>query len=144
MFKKAFYQWQNSFKATWPSLLTEPDSEKVNVDKTKMESVISVLETFLPNLDPDNKVITLMWAADSINASEMLFETDLNLDFDALKEFIEEQAAQQDQSQTGPGAETGEEPPQDDAGDAPQKPEPKVAQAKETPPEPRPKKLRAA
>lgn len=134
-YKKAFYQWQNSFKPVWPSLLTEPDSEKVGVDKTKMESVISVLETFLPNLDPGNKVTTLMWAADAISASEMLFEKALNLDVDSLTEFVEEQAKQAEATPDGP---------EETAGDVPQRPEPKVAAAQQTPPEPRPKRLQAA
>ena len=86
-YKEAFYKWKASFKATWPSLLTEPDSEKVNVDKTKMESIISILETLAPQMDPENKVKLLQWAVDNLNQNELIFQTPLSLDWEALRDY---------------------------------------------------------
>ena len=83
-YKTAFYQWQTSFKAEWPSLLEEPDSEKVKVDKTRMKAVVSLIETFLPNCDPDNKARVLQWAADNFNSVKLLFSSPLELDWEAL------------------------------------------------------------
>lgn len=101
-YKAAFMRWQNSFKAVWPNLLTEPDSEKVNVDKTKLESIVSVLETLLPQLDPHNKAVLLQWAVDNVNSSRMLFTTALDLDSDQLAEFIAEQQKKLDEAPEAP------------------------------------------
>jgi hypothetical protein len=119
-YKQAFFEIQNSFKADWPSLLTEPDSEKVKVDETKLKAITSVVEIFASNLDPENKALLLQWAADNINESEMLFDTPLELDWDALLKFVQEQQKkQEEQAQMGgmggpPGAggdDEGEMPP---------------------------------
>ncbi len=40
-YETAFYAWKNAFKATWPNLLTEPDSEKVKTDDVIMKEDIS-------------------------------------------------------------------------------------------------------
>lgn len=108
-YKEAFYYWQNNFKAKWPSLLTEPDSEKIKVDETKLKAISSVIEVFMPNLDPENKAVLLQWAADNINESEMLFATPLELDWEALLKFVQDQQKQQEQmAQAGPEGAPGE------------------------------------
>ena len=107
-YKECFYYWQNNFKAKWPSLLTEPDSEKIKVDETKLKAISSVIEVFMPSLDPENKAILLQWAADNINESEMLFATPLELDWEALLKFVQDQQKQQEQmAQAGPGQAPG-------------------------------------
>lgn len=96
-YKDAFYQWKNSFSAEWPSLLTEPDSEKIKVEETKFKSAIAAVEVLLPNLDPTNKVKLIQFLADSFNANKLLFPDPLILDWDALEEYVEEQTAKQEE-----------------------------------------------
>ena len=83
-YEAAFYQWQKSFSAEWPSLLEEPDSEKVKVSETKLRAITSMVEVFLPNADPDNKARVLQWAADNLNAEKQMFTAPLELDWEAL------------------------------------------------------------
>lgn len=86
-YKTAFYQWKNSFVATWPSLLTEPDSEKIKVEETKHKTIVAVLEVLVPILDPENKATVVQWAQDNLNENKMLFTTPLELDIEALKNY---------------------------------------------------------
>ena len=83
-YEAAFYQWKKSFSAEWPSLLEEPDSEKVKVSETKLRAITSMVEVFLPNADPENKARVLQWAADNVNSEKQLFNTPLELDWEAL------------------------------------------------------------
>lgn len=83
-YEEAFYDWRNSFVAEWPSLLTEPDSEKIKVDDTKLKAIIGLLGALLPLLDPDNRATTVQWAADNFNELELLFTSPLLLDYEAL------------------------------------------------------------
>jgi hypothetical protein len=113
-FKEAFYQWSNSFKAQWPSLLIEPDSEKIKVQETKYKSVVAIIEVIATQLDPQNKAKLFMWAQDIINENTMLFPYQLDLDFEALEEHLEEQKDQQEQlqeQQESQGEEGVDEPP---------------------------------
>jgi hypothetical protein len=86
-YKDAFFRWQNSFKAVWPNLLTEPDSEKVKTDDVKLKAIIATVEVFGPLLDPENKVTLLMWAADNVNENKLMFTSPLVLDAKALEEY---------------------------------------------------------
>ena len=54
-YETAFFQWKNSFRAKWPNLLKEPDSEMVKVDETIMKAAIATIEVLVPILDPENK-----------------------------------------------------------------------------------------
>lgn len=86
-YEVAFYQWSNSFTAVWPSLLVEPDSEKIKVDDVKLKAVIALLEVLLPVMDPENRVATIQWACDNFNALKLLFPVLLELDYDALESY---------------------------------------------------------
>lgn len=83
----SFYEWKNSFEAVWPSLLREPDSEKIKVEDTKLKAVIAMVQVLAPMLDPENKATLVEWAQDNFNMFEMMFEVHLALDIDALKEY---------------------------------------------------------
>jgi hypothetical protein len=98
-FEDAFYEWSNNFTAEWPSLLIEPDSEKAKSEKVKLESLISMVEVLSPTLDPSNRARVFQWVQDNVNSNKMLFSTPLNLDFDAMVQFAEQQQAQQQQMQ---------------------------------------------
>jgi hypothetical protein len=86
-YTKAYYDWRNNFAATWPSLLTEPDSEKVKVADVKLKAIIALLEVMLPQADPDNKAAILAWASDNINDLKLMFPTPLTLDVEAMANF---------------------------------------------------------
>lgn len=85
-FEAAFYRWENSFKAEWPNLLEEPDSEKVKVDDVKLRALIAVLQVYMPLMDPENLIILAQFVADNINEMRLLFGSPLNFEYDKLKE----------------------------------------------------------
>lgn len=83
-FEEAFYRWKNSFSAIWPSLLIEPESEKIKVDDVKLKAIIALIEALAPMLDPMNRAELLKWAADNVNENEMMFQSPLILDWEEL------------------------------------------------------------
>jgi len=87
-----FQDWKNSFKAQWPSLLIEPDSERSKAEKVKLEAIIAWCETTLPIVDPVNRVKILEWATDNFNEFQLLFASPLVLDMDELEAYLIEQA----------------------------------------------------
>jgi hypothetical protein len=87
-YEQAFYRWQNSFSAIWPSFLEEPDSEKVKVDDVKLKAIIAFVQVLMPELDPENKATLVQWAADNLNEMEFLFSNPLVLDTKALAEYV--------------------------------------------------------
>lgn len=107
-FNAAFHQWSNSFAAVWPSLLTEPDSEKIKVDDVKLKAVIALLEVLLPMLDPENMLLVVQWACDNFNELKLLFPNPISIDFDAMRAHAEEQEKLKQQMQEQ-GAEESEE-----------------------------------
>lgn len=98
-YQTAFLEWHDGFNASWPSLLIEPDSERVKTDDVKLKAAIAMAQVLLPILDPENKIEVLRFLQDTINESKMLFPNGMNLDFEAMMEFQEEQQAQQEQMQ---------------------------------------------
>jgi hypothetical protein len=83
-YETAFYQWKNAFETSWPSLMEEPDSELVKVDKIKFEAMTAALEVLKPDLDPNNKALLVKWFADNMNESKRLFPSPLVLDYEDL------------------------------------------------------------
>lgn len=83
-YTKAFFDWRNSFSATWPSLLAEPESEKIQVDEIRLKAIIAMMGNLSPNLDPENKSRLIQWACDNFNSLENMFDNPLELDFEAL------------------------------------------------------------
>lgn len=103
----AFYMWKNSFVAEWPSLIEEPESEKVKVDDIKFKSIISLVEVFKESLPPDQKTKLLQWAADNFNENSVMFTSPLELDWEAIANY----EPPQQEGPEGPGAEgDGKEP----------------------------------
>lgn len=113
-YESAFSQWQNAFDPVWPSMLQEPDSERVKTDDVKLKAIIGVVEALLPTLDPDNKARLIEWMTENINDTELLFAANLDLDIDGIREQAEKNAAM-----PPPGAQAGESDDQD--GDDPNK-----------------------
>lgn len=83
----------HSFKATWPNLLTEPDSEKSKTEDVKMKSVIAIAEAVATMCDPENKAKIIAWVAENANNCENLFTGKIDIDEEALAEWIEENAS---------------------------------------------------
>lgn len=96
-YNTAFIGWRNNFKAIWPSLLTEPDSEKVKVDDVRLRAVMAMMELIVPMIDPTNKLAVIQWACDNFNELKLLFGSTLELDWEELEGWLEKQAAKQDE-----------------------------------------------
>jgi hypothetical protein len=84
----AFYDWKNSFNASWPNLLTEPDSEKVRTDEVKLKAAVAVFQVAEPICDPENKAKLLGWLADVVNSNKTMFPVPLELDLDDLEAYL--------------------------------------------------------
>ena len=96
-----FYDCVNSFKAEWPSLITEPDSEKIKVDDVKLKGAIAAVEVLLPVLDPENKAHVIAWLQDTFNTLKLLFPNQLELDFEALAAYEPPQMEQPQEPSAG-------------------------------------------
>ena len=115
----ALQKWQNNFKATWPSLLEEPDSEKVKVDDIRLKAALATYQLLSMEMDPDNKGRLVEWLIDAVNQSELLFSSTLSLDIEALAEHVASQEEQQQQmmmmdaasGEGGPGGAAGPQKP---------------------------------
>ena len=90
-YEDAFSEWRDNYTVKWPSLLTEPESETIKVEETKLNATVAVLQTLLAELDPDNKARAIQWALDNIADNKQMFPHELELDVDALTDYIESQ-----------------------------------------------------
>lgn len=86
-YEQAFYDWKDAFEAIWPSLLEEPESEKVKVAEVKMRGLTELSRTLLPMADPDNKALIIQWVQDNVNEMPEMFKSTLQLDVDALANY---------------------------------------------------------
>jgi hypothetical protein len=87
-YEEAFYEWVESFEYIWPSLLTEPDSEKSKSDKVKLDAINELLAALMPQADPINKANILNWVCDNVNAMGSLFTSPLLIDAEAMANFV--------------------------------------------------------
>lgn len=90
-YEAAVQSWRNTFSASWPSLIREPESKEVEVEKVRFEAVLSAVTALLPSLDPINKANMIQWVQDCLNASEKLIPARLTLDPEELSNWLEEQ-----------------------------------------------------
>lgn len=88
--QQAFFTWRNSFKAQWPNLLKEPDSELISVEDVKLKAIIALVEVLLPVLDAENRAALIDWAQECFNEIKMLFPSPLMLDIEKLRAHSEE------------------------------------------------------
>ena len=89
-FDRSLHDWIRTFKAKWPNLKLEPDSEKVKVEDTQFKAVIALLEVALPEVDPKTKAKLLTWAAENANGREHLFAGMLDFDEDDLVAYFDQ------------------------------------------------------
>jgi hypothetical protein len=88
-YETAFYTWSNSFSAKWPNLLAEPESDAIQVEKTRFEAVTALVESLInAGIDPVNKARVIAWAADEVNSRRKLFSAPLEIDEDALANYV--------------------------------------------------------
>lgn len=88
-YETAFYRWKNSFLAIWPSLITEPDSKKMDTEKVKMETLVNVYDKLTADtqMDPENKGRILDWLTANISENKTMFPHPLVLDIEAYVEY---------------------------------------------------------
>jgi len=103
-YEQAFYDWKDAFEATWPSLMEEPESEKVKVAEVKMRGITELARTILPMCDPDNKAIVIDWIQDNINEMPEMFKSTLVLDSDALANYEPPEPESDPEKLPSPGA----------------------------------------
>ena len=102
-YETAFYQWANSFNATWPNLLAEPESKEIEVEKTRFEAVVALFETLINSgLDPKNKAHVTAWVGDEVNSRRKLFSAPLEIDEAELENYIPPTPAGADQKEDEP------------------------------------------
>lgn len=87
-YEVAFTSWMNSFRAEWPNLLKESDSELSKAEKVKLEGITDMLQALLPSLDPENKARMVQWATDNCNDMKLLFGAPLEFDMEALMAYV--------------------------------------------------------
>ena len=95
--KAIFYEWKNAFRAEWPSLLEEPESEQSKMEKVKLEGLVSVYEILSSTADPENKARLAAWVVDNVNEYKKLFRIGLDIDVDELIAYAQQQAENQQQ-----------------------------------------------
>lgn len=103
-YDEALFMWKRAFKATWPNLLEEPESEKAKTADVIFKTLVAAAEVLLPEMDPMNKANVIGWFADNINEREELFAGNLDIDVDVLRTYLEENKASTDQALKEPGA----------------------------------------
>lgn len=95
-FEEAFYTWWNSFTATWPNLLKEPDSELVKVEDVELRADLAFYEVIRTDMDPENKAKALIWLTDRMNDRKLMGgKRRLQLDPVTLTAWLEDQREQQ-------------------------------------------------
>lgn len=86
-FETAFADWRNSFFASWPSFLKEPESEQIEVEKVTFEAALGLYRELSTQVDPENRARLAEWLQDNMNSKRKLFSAPLDLDFEALAQY---------------------------------------------------------
>ena len=84
---EAFIRWRDSFAAKWPSLLTEPESERAKREDILLKGLLGLYEAFAPTFDPENKALLAAWIQDNLNERTEMFPVPLMLDIDTLRTY---------------------------------------------------------
>jgi hypothetical protein len=87
-----FTEARQNYSAEWEEFLIEPESEAVNVEKTKSEAITAVAQSILDKLDPENQLLTIEWLVQNIQENKRLVPHELELDLDDLRDHLKEQA----------------------------------------------------
>jgi hypothetical protein len=96
-YASAFASWRNNFIRSWPSLIEEPESDRVKVDEVKLKAAVLIGELLLDyELDPDTKATLVVWLAECFNERKILFPAPLEIDEKTLTRWFEQQQAEMD------------------------------------------------
>jgi hypothetical protein len=93
-YDEAFIEWRSNFAHQWPSLLIEPESEQIKVEDVKLQAILAVLQTLLPELDAANKALLIQSALANVSENKRMFAHEFNLDYDTLLEHLKENQEQ--------------------------------------------------
>lgn len=83
----AFQEWKNSYTAEWPSLLDEPESEKLKGEDVVLKAIIAVVEVLIPAVPQEVKAKVIEWMCDNLNERKRLFASPMELDFEAIASY---------------------------------------------------------
>lgn len=83
----AFQDWKNSFTTEFPSLLEEPESERLKGEDVVLKAIIAVVEVLLPAVPPTVKAKVIEFMQDNINEKKRLFAAPMDLDFDEIANY---------------------------------------------------------
>lgn len=83
-YEAAFHDWKDSFKAEWPNLLSEPDSEKAKAAESRIKAATDIADRLMAVADPENKAIIADWLASVANNETEIIKAPLLLDVEAL------------------------------------------------------------
>jgi len=86
-YEDAFYQWKDAFKPSWENLIEETPSEKVKIEKVKLEGMTEMLRTLLPVVNPENRALAIQWAQDNLAEMPDMFKSSMQLDIDAIADY---------------------------------------------------------
>lgn len=100
-YEEALYDWRSAFSAIWPSLIEEPESERVKVEDVKFKALLATVEILGPQVDPENKATLFEWLADNLNENKLLFKHPLALDMDLLMAWDPQQTTQTTEGEDG-------------------------------------------
>ena len=87
-YETAFRMFVQGFKAVWPNLLQEPQSDVLKGEKDRFECLVDVVAAAAPlAADPKNRAILLGWIGEEVSARKELFSTPLEFDLIAAEEY---------------------------------------------------------
>ena len=87
-YETAFREWQDAFTATWPNLLTEPDSEKAKASQSRLDSATKLAQTILSaNPGPETKAEVCAWLAEVANEETEFYSAPLLIDAEAIASY---------------------------------------------------------
>lgn len=98
-YEVAFYKWRNTFTATWPEIIKEPESDQIKVEQTKLGGMFEAFDKLLPLCDPYNKGELVDWVVNNINEMQLLFPVPLILEVDKIVKMATEAKQQMDDMQ---------------------------------------------
>ncbi len=106
-YKAWFFECRARFKATWPSLIQEPEGEKTERNAKKLKAIADLFKVLNPGIDPANGAKLRQWIVDAVNGMPELFDN--IMDFDPMEfeswaqEMQDRLQAQQDAAAAGGG-----------------------------------------
>ncbi len=87
-YEAAFQDWADSFTATWPNLLEEPESEKAKGAQAKLETATKLAHEILAaGVGPETKAEVIGWLADIANSEKQFYSSPLLIDPEAIASY---------------------------------------------------------